>query len=250
MKILVGVKRVIDYRVKVRLRSDQSGVETEQVKQSMNPFDEIALEEAVRLLEAGVASEVVAVTCGSRDHQDVLRSALAMGASRAVLLEASEVLAPKVVAKALAVLATREEVGLILLGKQAIDNDCNQVGQMLAGYLGYPQATFASKIEPNTTQDRLRVTRETDRGLETLDIALPAVVTADLRLNEPRFISLPSIMKAKAKPLETLPLDELGVELTSSLQCEGYQLPAQRQAGKKVESLNELIHVIEEQTRL
>jgi electron transfer flavoprotein beta subunit len=247
VKILVAVKRVIDYRVKVRLKADKSGVETQSVKQSMNPFDEIALEEALRLQEAGSATEVVVVTCGAKQAQDVLRTALAMGANRAIHIESTDELSPATVAAALAEVAKKESVDLVLLGKQAIDNDCNQVGQMMAGYLAWPQATFASNIDFNDGAKRLTVTRETDNGLETIDIALPAVVTADLRLNTPRFVSLPNIMKAKAKQIEALSLQDLGVEASSLIRCVGYDKPAQRQAGKMVGSLQEIINTVKEQ---
>lgn len=247
MKILVAVKRVIDYRVKVRLKADKSSVETQSVKQSMNPFDEIALEEALRLQEAGFASEVVAVTCGDNSSQEVLRTALAMGAARAIQIESDNQLAPAIVAASLAAVAKKESADLLLLGKQAIDNDCNQVGQMAAAYLSWPQATFASKVVFNESAKRLMVTRETDGGLQTIDVALPAVVTADLRLNTPRFVSLPNIMKAKSKPIETLSLSDLGVEAVSVIKHVSYNTPPQRQAGTKVESLQEVIDVLNKQ---
>lgn len=246
MKILVAVKQVIDYRVKVRLKADKSGVETQSVKQSMNPFDEIALEEALRLQEQGLATEVIAVSCGPRSAQEVLRTALAMGATDAIHVETDQSLAPAAVAKVLVKLVEQQSIDLVLLGKQAIDNDCNQVGQMLAGYLAWPQATFASKIECSTDK-RLVVTREVDAGLQTISIALPAVVSADLRLNTPRFVSLPNIMKAKAKKIETIALVDLGVSAESKLRHVSYELPVQRQAGKRVESLSEIIDVIKGQ---
>lgn len=242
MKILVAVKRVIDYRVKVRLKTDKSGVETQSVKQSMNPFDEIALEEALKLQEAGIAQEVVAVTCGDKASQEVLRVALAMGAGRAIQVDAGNALAPAVVAKTLAALAQKENTDLVLLGKQAIDNDCNQVGQMVAGYLNWPQATFASKVE--CSDRRLTVTRETDNGLQTIEVGLPAVVTADLRLNTPRFVSLPNIMKAKAKPIEVLSLGDLSVDVSSAIKHVCYDTPPQRQAGKMVEGVQEIMDIL------
>lgn len=244
MKIVVAVKRVIDYRVKVRLKADKSGVETQSVKQSINPFDEIALEEALRLQEAGFASEVIAVTCGSKASQEVLRVALAMGAGRAIQVEADDQMPSASVAAALAAVVQKESVDLVLLGKQAIDNDCNQVGQILAGYLAWPQATFASKVVCNSDKSRLTVTRETDNGLQTIDVALPTVVTADLRLNTPRFVSLPNIMKAKVKPIDVIPLTELGVEVSSAIRHVSYDKPPQRQAGKMVDSVQEIIEVL------
>lgn len=245
MKILVAVKQVIDYRVKVRLKADKSGVETQSVKQSMNPFDEIALEEALRLQEKGVASEVIAVSCGSRSCQDVLRAALAMGATQAVQVETESELAPVAVAKALAALVKQQGIDLVLLGKQAIDNDCNQVGQLLAGYLSWPQATFVSQL--TCENEGLIITREVDAGLETVAVSLPAVVSADLRLNTPRFVSLPNIMKAKAKKTDTVALADLGVDAASKIRHVSYELPPQRQAGKKVQSLSEIMDVIKEQ---
>ena len=246
MKIIVAIKRVIDYRVKVRLKSDSSGVETHSVKHSMNPFDEIALEEAVRLLESGVATEVVAVTIGETVSQEILRTAYAMGATRAIWVDTPVTLSPQGVAKALAALVKQEDAQLILLGKQAIDDDSNQVGQMLAGYLSCAQATFASKLSVSDAKDRITVSRETDRGIEVIDVALPAVVTADLRLNTPRFISLPNIMKAKSRPIESMPLTDLGVSMDSALSSLSYSVPPQRQAGQRVASLDELMPLIQE----
>src|SRR5256712_10617997 len=209
MKILVPVKRVVDFNVKVRVKADRSGVETATVKMSMNPFDEIAVEEAIRLKEAGTATEVVAVSCGVPACQETLRTALALGADRAILVETDAELQPLAVAKLLRAIAQKENPQLVILGKQAIDDDCNQTGQMLAALLGWPQATFASKLK--IAGDKAEVTREVDGGLETIAIKLPAVVTTDLRLNEPRYVTLPNIMKAKKKTLEALKPDELGV---------------------------------------
>jgi electron transfer flavoprotein beta subunit len=239
MKILVAVKRVVDYNVKVRVRQDGSGVETAHVKMSMNPFDEIALEEAVRLKEQGLATEVVAVSCGVAACQETLRTALAIGADRGILVDTELELQPLAVAKLLAALARREQPGLLLLGKQAIDDDANQTGQMLAALLGRPQATFASKIDVH--DGVARVTREVDGGLETVEVVLPAVVTADLRLNEPRYVTLPNIMKAKKKPLETVRPGDLGVDVTPRLVTVRVTEPAPRPAGVKVADVAELV---------
>src|SRR5512147_1171210 len=211
MKILVPVKRVVDFNVKVRVKADGSGVETANVKMSMNPFDEIAVEEAIRLREAGVATEVIAVSCGVQACQETLRTALAIGADRAILVESDAELQPLAVAKILKAVCQKESPQLIILGKQAIDDDSNQTGQMLAALLGWPQATFASKIE--LADGSAKVTREVDGGLETISIKLPAIVTTDLRLNEPRYVTLPNIMKAKKKPLEVVKPDALGVDV-------------------------------------
>ena len=212
MKILVSVKRVADHSVKVRAKSDGSGVDLANVKMSMNPFDEIAIEEAVRLKELGVATEVVAVSCGSAQGQDVLRTAMAIGADRAILVESAHELQPLAVAKILKALVDRERPDLIILGKQAIDDDCNQTGQMLAALAGLPQATFACRIEIDAAARGATVTRDVDGGVQTLALDLPAVVTADLRLNEPRYVTLPNIMKAKKKPLECLKASDLGID--------------------------------------
>ena len=211
MKILVPVKRVVDYNVKVRVKSDGSGVDIANVKMSMNPFDEIAVEEAVRLREKGAATEIVAVSCGVSQCQETLRTAMAIGADRGILVETNEELQPLAVAKLLKALIDKEQPGLVILGKQAIDDDCNQTGQMLAALAGLPQATFASKVE--LAGDKAAVTREVDGGLETLSLTLPAVITADLRLNEPRYVTLPNIMKAKKKPLDTIKPEDLGVQV-------------------------------------
>jgi electron transfer flavoprotein beta subunit len=209
MKVLVAVKRVVDYNVKVRVKSDSSGVDIANVKMSMNPFDEIAIEEAVRLKEAGVVTEVIAVSCGVAQCQETLRTAMAIGADRGILVETSEELQPLAVAKLLKALVDKEQPGLIILGKQAIDDDCNQTGQMLAALANLPQATFASKVV--VADGKAQVTREVDGGLETLSISLPAVITTDLRLNEPRYVTLPNIMKAKKKQLDTFKPEDLGV---------------------------------------
>jgi electron transfer flavoprotein beta subunit len=239
MKVLVAVKRVVDFNVKVRVKSDQTGVETANVKMSMNPFDEIAVEAAVRLKEAGAATEIIAVSCGVQACQETLRTALAIGADRAILVETSEELQPLAVAKLLKAIVQKESPQLIILGKQAIDDDSNQTGQMLAALLGWPQATFASKIE--LAPPGAKVTREVDGGLETVAIKLPAVVTTDLRLNEPRYVTLPNIMKAKKKTLETLKPDALGVDVAPRLQTLKVVEPAKRKAGIKVPDAKALV---------
>ena len=239
MKILVGVKRVVDYNVKVRVKADGSGVDTAGVKMSMNPFDEIACEEAIRLKERGLATEVIAVSMGETRCQETLRTALAMGADRAILVETTAELQPLAVAKLFKALVDKEQPGLILLGKQAIDDDSNQTGQMLAALLGWPQATFVSKLE---VQDGKAVAaREVDEGIERLEVKLPAVITVDLRLNEPRYASLPNIMKAKKKPIETLKPEDLGVDVAPRLQYLKFEEPPRRQAGVKVGSVAELV---------
>ncbi len=239
MKVLVPVKRVVDFNVKVRVKADGSGVETANVKMSMNPFDEIALEEAIRLKEAGTATEVVAVSCGVPACQETLRTALALGADRAILVETDAELQPLAVAKLLRAIAQKENPQLVILGKQAIDDDCNQTGQMLAALLGWPQATFASKLK--IAGDKAEVTREVDGGLETIAIKLPAVVTTDLRLNEPRYVTLPNIMKAKKKPLEVLKPDALGVDVTPRLKTLKVEEPPKRKAGVKVPDAKALV---------
>ena len=248
MKVLVTVKRVVDYNVKVRVRADGSDVDTANVKMSMNPFDEIAVEEAVRLKEAGVASEVIAVTLGGAVCQDVLRTALAMGADRAVLVQADSELQPLAVAKLLKTLVEREQPGLVLMGKQAIDDDSNQTGQMLAALLGWPQATFAAELKVDG--DSARVTREVDGGAQTLELSLPAVVTADLRLNEPRYVKLPNIMAAKKKPLEMLAAAELGVDITPRLKTLKVAEPAARKAGVMVGSAAELVERLRNEAKV
>jgi len=239
MKVLVPVKRVIDYNVKIRVAADGSSVETASVKMSMNPFDEIAVEEAVRLREAGVVTEVIAVSCGIAACQDTLRAAMAIGADRAILVSTEVELQPLAVAKLLAAVAKREAPQLIVCGKQAIDDDANQTGQMLAALLGWGQATFASKVQ--VADGRAVVTREIDGGLETVSVALPALISTDLRLNEPRYASLPNIMKAKKKPLDTLTTDELGVDVTPRLTTLRVAEPPKRQAGVKVADVAELV---------
>src|SRR5205809_3490567 len=238
MKLLVAVKRVIDYNVKPRVKLDGSGVDLANVKMSMNPFDEIAVEEAIRLKEKGVATEIVAVSIGPAKAQETLRTALAMGADRAVLVQTDEEVEPLAVAKILAKIAEEEQPQLVILGKQAIDDDNNATGQMLAALLGWPQGTFASKVELG---DGATVTREVDGGLETVKLKLPAVVTTDLRLNEPRYASLPNIMKAKSKPLAQKTAADYGVDTSPRLQTLGVREPSKREAGIKVASVDELI---------
>ena len=238
MKVLVAVKRVIDFNVKPRVKMDGSGVDLANVKMSMNPFDEIAVEEAIRLKEKGVATEIVAVSIGPAKAQETLRTALAMGADRAILVQTDEEVEPLAVAKILAKIAAEEQPGLFILGKQAIDDDNNATGQMLAALLGWPQGTFASKIE---VSDAATVTREVDGGLETVKLKLPAVVTTDLRLNEPRYASLPNIMKAKSKPLATKSPGDYGVDVAPRLETLKVNEPPKRQAGIKVGSVDELV---------
>ncbi len=239
MKLLVAVKRVIDYNVKVRVKADETGVETANVKMSMNPFDEIAVEEAVRLLEAGTATEVVAVSMGVQQCQETIRTALAMGADRGIHVKTDEELQPLAVAKLLARIVEKESPDVVILGKQAIDDDSNQTGQMLAGLLGWSQGTFASKIE--LADGKANVTREVDGGLETLAINVPAIITTDLRLNEPRYASLPNIMKAKKKPIDEMSPEDLGVDVAPRLTTLKVTEPAKREGGVKVESVAELV---------
>ena len=239
MKILVPVKRVVDYNVKIRVRSDGSGVELANVKMAMNPFDEIAVEEAIRLKEAGVADEIIAVSIGPQQAQETLRTALAMGADRAILVKTDGVVEPLAVAKLLKGVAEAEGPSLIILGKQAIDDDANQTGQMLAALLGWAQGTFASKVE--VAGERLKVTREVDGGLQTVDLKLPAIVTTDLRLNQPRYASLPNIMKAKKKPLDEKAPSDFGVDVTPRLTVLKTEEPQGRKAGVKVGSVAELV---------
>jgi electron transfer flavoprotein beta subunit len=236
MKVLVPVKRVVDYNVKVRVKSDGTGVDIANVKMSMNPFDEIAVEEAVRLKEKGIVTEVIAVSCGVSQCQETLRTAMAIGADRAILVECAEELQPLAVAKLLKALVDKEKPGLVILGKQAIDDDCNQTGQMLAAL---PQATFASKVE--LTADSVNVTREVDGGAETLKLSLPAIVTTDLRLNEPRYVTLPNIMKAKKKTLEMLKPADLGVDVKAHLKTLKVSEPPKRSAGIKVPDVATLV---------
>jgi len=239
MKVLTCVKRVVDFNVKVRVKPDASGFETTNVKMSMNPFDEIAVEEAVRLKEKGVASEIVAVSCGPVACQETLRTALALGADRAVLVQADADLQPLAVAKLLAALVRKEAPQLVILGKQAIDDDANQTGQMIAALLDWPQATFASKLD--IADGKATVKREVDGGLETVEVTLPAVVTTDLRLNEPRYATLPNIMKAKKKPLETLTPEGLGIDVASRLKTLKVVEPAKRKGGGRVADVKELV---------
>ena len=239
MKVLVPVKRVVDYNVKVRVKSDGTGVDIANVKMSMNPFDEIAVEEAVRLKEKGVVTEVIAVSCGVAQCQETLRTAMAIGADRGILVETGEELQPLAVAKLLKAVQDKEQAQLIILGKQAIDDDANQTGQMLAALADLPQVAFASKVE--IADGKATVTREVDGGLETLNVSLPAVVTADLRLNEPRYVTLPNIMKAKKKPIDTLKPEELGVDVAPRLKTVKVSEPAARSAGIKVPDVATLV---------
>jgi len=248
MKVLVPVKRVVDYNVKVRVKSDGSGVDTANVKMSMNPFDEIAVEEAVRLKEKGLASEVIAVSCGVTQCQETLRTAMAIGADRAILVETAEELQPLAVAKLLKALVDKEQPGLIIVGKQAIDDDCNQTGQMLAALAGMPQATFASKLE--LTDSHAKVVREVDGGLKTVNLKLPAVVTADLRLNEPRYVTLPNIMKAKKKPMDTLKPEDLGVDVKPRIKTLKVAEPAKRGAGLKVPDVATLVAKLKNEAKV
>jgi electron transfer flavoprotein beta subunit len=248
MKILVPVKRVVDYNVKVRVQSDGSGVDIANVKMSMNPFDEIAVEEAVRLKEKGAATEIVAVSCGVSQCQETLRTAMAIGADRGILVETNEELQPLAVAKLLKALIDNEQPGLVILGKQAIDDDCNQTGQMLAALADLPQATFASKVE--IAGDKAAVTREVDGGLETLSLTLPAVITADLRLNEPRYVTLPNIMKAKKKQLDTVKPEELGVDVAPRLKTLKVAEPAKRGAGVKVPDVATLVSKLKNEAKV
>ena len=248
MKLLVPVKRVVDYNVKVRVKADGTGVETANVKMSMNPFDEIAVEEAVRLKEKGVATEIVAVSAGPAACQEQIRTALAMGADRGILIEHDGGLEPLAVAKLLKAVVEKEQPQLVILGKQAIDDDMNATGQMLAALLGWPQGTYISKVEP--ADGGLKITREVDGGLETLQLKLPAIVTTDLRLNEPRYASLPNIMKARKKPIETLKPSDLGVDVAPRLTVVKVEEPPKRQAGKKVGSVQELVEKLRNEAKV
>ena len=248
MKVLVAVKRVIDFNVKIRVKADGSGVETANVKMSMNPFDEIAVEEAVRLKEAGVAKEIVAVSMGAQQCQETIRTALAMGADRGIHVLTDAELQPLAVAKLLKAIIAKEHPQLVIMGKQAIDDDCNQSGQMLAALLGWGQATFASKLK--LADGSATVTREVDGGLETIALKLPAVVTTDLRLNEPRYASLPNIMKAKKKPIEQVTPDSLGVDVKPRLVTLKVTEPPKRQAGKKLGSVAELVDKLRNEARV
>ncbi|MEJ5126810.1 electron transfer flavoprotein subunit beta/FixA family protein [Comamonas sp. MYb21] len=248
MKVLVPVKRVVDYNVKVRVKSDGSGVDIANVKMSMNPFDEIAVEEAVRLKEKGVVTEIIAVSCGVTQCQETLRTAMAIGADRAILVETTEELQPLAVAKLLKALVDKEQPGLVICGKQAIDDDANQTGQMLAALADLPQATFASKVE--VAGDKVNVTREVDGGLETLSLSMPAVITTDLRLNEPRYVTLPNIMKAKKKQLDTLKPEDLGVDVSPRLKTLRVEEPAKRGAGVKVPDVATLIDKLKNEAKV
>jgi electron transfer flavoprotein beta subunit len=248
MKAIVAVKRVVDYNVKVRVKSDGSGVELANGKMSMNPFDEIAVEEAVRLKEKGVLTEVIAVSCGVAQCQETLRTAMAIGADRAILVETDAELQPLAVAKLLKALVDKEQPGLVILGKQAIDDDCNQTGQMLAALAELPQATFASKVE--IIDGQAHVTREVDGGLETLAISLPAVITTDLRLNEPRYVTLPNIMKAKKKVLEVIKPADLGVDVTPRIKTLSVAEPAKRSAGIKVPDVATLVDKLKNEAKV
>jgi electron transfer flavoprotein beta subunit len=248
MKVLVAVKRVVDFNVKVRVKADGTGVETANVKMSMNPFDEIAVEEAVRLREAGTATEIIAISVGSAQCQETLRTALAIGADRAILVETAIETQPLAVAKILKAIVAREQPGMVIMGKQAIDDDSNQTGQMLAALLNWSQATFASKVK--VSGNTLEVTREVDGGLETLSVNLPAVVTTDLRLNEPRYVTLPNIMKAKKKPFETLTPDALGVDVAPRLKTLKVQEPPKRSAGQVVKNVTELVQKLKNEAKV
>ncbi|KAK3279664.1 hypothetical protein CYMTET_12463 [Cymbomonas tetramitiformis] len=250
MRILVAVKRVIDYAAKIRVKADGSGVETKSVKMSLNPFCEIAVEEAVRLKEAGVASEVVAVSIGPKQSQDTLRTAMAMGADRATLIETDGDVQPLAVAKLLAAVCKTEEPSMVLLGKQAIDGDNNQTAQMLSALMRWPQATFASEVVLENEGKTALVTREIDGGLETLKMSLPAVISADLRLNEPRYATLPNIMKAKKKPLAKLSPTELGVDIASKIKTLKVEPPSVREAGIKVASVDELCEKLKNEAKV
>jgi electron transfer flavoprotein beta subunit len=248
MKVLVPVKRVVDYNVKVRVKSDGSGVDIANVKMSMNPFDEIAVEEATRLKEKSVATEVIAVSCGVTQCQETLRTAMAIGADRGILVETTEELQPLAVAKLLKALVDKEQPQLVILGKQAIDDDCNQTGQMLAALLGWPQATFASKVE--VAGDKATVSREVDGGIETLSISLPAIVTTDLRLNEPRYVALPNIMKAKKKQLDTFKPEDLGVDVKPRIKTLKVSEPPKRGAGVKVADVAALVDKLKNEAKV
>jgi len=248
MKALVAVKRVVDYNVKVRVKSDQTGVDIANVKMSMNPFDEIAVEEAVRLKEKGILTEVVVVSCGVTQCQETLRTAMAIGADRGILVETSEELQPLAVAKLLKALADKEQPGMVILGKQAIDDDCNQTGQMFAALADWPQATFASKVE--MVDGNLHVTREVDGGLETLKLSMPAVITTDLRLNEPRYVTLPNIMKVKKKQIDIFKPEDLGVDVTPRIKTLKVSEPPKRSAGIKVADVAALVDKLKNEAKV
>jgi electron transfer flavoprotein beta subunit len=248
MKVLVPVKRVVDYNVKVRVKSDGTGVDIANVKMSMNPFDEISIEEATRLKEKGVATEVIAVSCGVAQCQETLRTAMAIGADRAILVETSEELQPLAVAKLLKALVDKEQPQLVILGKQAIDDDCNQTGQMLAALLGWPQATFASKID--VADGKVSVMREVDGGMETLSLSLPAIITTDLRLNEPRYVTLPNIMKAKKKQMDNFKPEDLGVDVTPRIKTLKVSEPPKRSAGIIVPDVATLVDKLKNEAKV
>jgi electron transfer flavoprotein beta subunit len=248
MKVLVGVKRVVDANIKARVKSDGSGVETANVKMAMNPFCEIAVEQAVRMKEAGIVTEIVAVSIGAPQCQETLRTALAMGADRAILVETDQDVQPLAVAKVMKALCEKEKPGLVIMGKQAIDDDCNQSGQMLAALMNWPQAAFISKIE--ISGEVAEITREIDGGLEKLTTKVPLVVTTDLRLNEPRYVTLPNIMKAKKKPLENLKPDQLGVDVVARLKTLKVAEPPKRSAGVKVEDVAELVQKLKNEAKV
>ena len=248
MKVLVPVKRVIDYNVKVRVKADNSGVELANVKMAMNPFDEIAVEQALRLKEAGGASEVVVVSIGPAQNQETIRTSLAMGADRGIHIESSHDIEPLAVAKLLKAVVQRESPGLVLVGKQAIDDDCNQTGQMLAALLGWAQGTFVSALD--VVGDKAKIVREVDGGLEHLEIKMPAIVSVDLRLNEPRYASLPNIMKAKKKPLDSLTINDLDVDIKPRLQVVKVEEPAAREAGVKVADVRELVEKLKNEAKV
>ncbi len=248
MKVMVAVKRVIDYKATVRIKADGSGVETANVKMSMNPFDEIAIEEAIRLKEKGIVTEIVVISLGADTSQEVLRTALAMGADRGILIKVEQALEPLVSAKILKQIAEKENIQLVLLGKQAIDTDNNQVGQMLAGLLNWPQATFASKVECDA--NKVQVTREIDGGLETLALTLPAVITTDLRLNEPRYISLPNIVQAKRKVIDVIAADTLNINLTSPVSLLKVTMPEKCRQGVRLENANQLVQRLKNEAQV
>jgi electron transfer flavoprotein beta subunit len=248
MKIIVGVKRVLDYNVKARVKADKSGIELANVKMSMNPFDEIAVEEALRIKEAGKADEVIAVSIGPSQSQETIRTALAMGADRGILIETDELLQPLAIAKLFKHLVEQEQPGLVVLGKQAIDDDSNQTGQMLSALTGMSQATFASRVEFDG--DSLKVTREVDAGLESIKVKMPAIITTDLRLNEPRYAKLPNIMKAKKKPLEIVPVADTGVDVSSGLSVVEVNEPPKREAGIIVKSVAELVEKLRNEAKV
>ena len=248
MKVLVAVKRVVDYNVKVRVKSDNTGVDIANVKMSMNPFDEIAIEEAVRLKEKGVVTEVIAVSCGVTQCGETMRTAMAIGADRAILVETTVELQPLAVAKLLKAIVEKEQPGLVILGKQAIDDDCNQTGQMLAALCDMPQATFASKVE--VADGKATVTREVDGGLETLSISIPAIITTDLRLNEPRYVTLPNIMKAKKKQMDVFKPEDLGVDVTPRIKTISVNEPPKRGAGVKVADVAALVDKLKNEAKV